>query len=118
MKTIKLKISPTPEQVATIGQYLEELTWLWNQVLANTLHNHCLDWYSWAEKLNVKAQKAKADLDNLKPQDKELVLGYYYAHGRERPRLTTEKAKKMVAKFEILESWEPFDFDGIVRCPL
>ncbi|MFM2430331.1 MAG: hypothetical protein RLZZ511_1544 [Cyanobacteriota bacterium] len=118
MKTIKLKILPTPEQVQTIEQYLSELTWLWNRVLANTLHNYCLNWYAWSEKKQREVEQAKADLQNLKPQDLELVLGYYYPRDGDRPKLTTDKARKLIKKFEIFESWEPFDFDEIIRCPL
>jgi transposase len=48
MKTIKIKIQISKEQESLFNQYAEELKWLWNLVLSNQLHNHCLDWYAWA----------------------------------------------------------------------
>jgi hypothetical protein len=50
MKTVKIKVKLTSEQIIKYNQSLEELTWLWNKLLANQLHNHCLTWYKWADK--------------------------------------------------------------------
>jgi hypothetical protein len=52
------------------------LTWLWNQVLKNTLHNHCIDWYKWAEKLIImvlegvfKPPKSKSNWRDFKKEE-------------------------------------------------
>ena len=49
MKTIKVKVQPTPETLIKYEKICKELEWLWNYVRAVALHNHCLEWYEWAE---------------------------------------------------------------------
>lgn len=63
MKTIKIKIKLSSEQVAVCDRYLDELTWLWNLALSNQLHNHCVDWYAWAAKRSADLTKATEKLD-------------------------------------------------------
>jgi hypothetical protein len=50
MKTVKIKVRPTPDSLALIPGYLKELEWLWNKCRHVALHNHCLEWYKNAEK--------------------------------------------------------------------
>lgn len=61
MKTVKIKVAPTPESLALIPDYLKELEWLWNKCRAVALHNQCLDWYRWAAKGNK--DRAPVDLE-------------------------------------------------------
>ena len=53
MKTIKVKVQPTPETLIKYEKICRELEWLWNYARAVALHNHCLEWYAWAEKKGV-----------------------------------------------------------------
>jgi len=115
MKTIKIKISLTDGQVSLCDHYLEELTWLWNLVLANQLHNHCVAWYKWADKLGSDLQKASEKLEKLPPAQQTTVKKYY--GDRVKPKLS-KKDQELVAKFEIFSRWSPFTLEGITPTPL
>jgi transposase len=117
MKTIKIKINLLPDQVTLFNQYISELEWLWNKVLSNQLHNHCITWYSWAEKQQNKLDKATENLAKLKPEQQEIVRNYYAVNSALKPKLS-EANKKLVAKFEIFSKWSPFSLDGIIKTPL
>lgn len=115
MKTIKIKLNLSDNQTQLCDRYLEELTWLWNQVLANQLNNHCVYWYIWAGKLSADLAKVNEKLDKLKPEQQELVRNYYRSN--DKPKLS-KKEQELVAKFEIFSRWSPFDLDGIMPVPL
>ena len=115
MKTIKIKVSLTTEQIQQCDRYLEEMTWLWNQVLANQLNNHCVYWYTWAGKLNADLSKATEKLEKLKPEQRTLIRDYY--RSIDKPKLT-KKEQELVAKFDIFSRWLPFDLDGVIPVPL
>ncbi|MGM3308896.1 zinc ribbon domain-containing protein [Anabaena sp. WFMT] len=118
MKTIKIKILLTQDQITLFNQYTNELEWLWNTALSNQLHNHCINWYSWAEKLQADLTKATETLTKLKPEQQQLVRNFYnHKHGEKQPKLS-EANKKLVAKFEIFTRWLPFDLEGITKVPL
>ncbi|MFM6008783.1 MAG: hypothetical protein ACKPB7_36940, partial [Sphaerospermopsis kisseleviana] len=117
MKTIKIKINLLPDQVALFNQYISELEWLWNKVLSNQLHNHCVTWYSWAENLHHTLDTAAENLAKLKPGQQEIVRNYYGVNPALKSKLS-EADKKLVAKFEIFSKWSPFSFDGIIKTPL
>lgn len=115
MKTIKIKIKLTADQVQLCDRYLEELTWLWNLTLSNQLHNHCVTWYAWAAKLSADLDKATEKLDKLKPEQQQLVEDYYRT--KDKPKLT-KKEQELVAKFDIFARWSPFSLEGIIPVPL
>lgn len=115
MKTIKIKISLTREQETTFNQYTSELDWLWNTVLSNQLHNHCISWYNWMSKVKSDLDKVDKDLDKLKPEKQELVRNYYKGI---RPSKLSDSDKKLVAKFDIYSRWSNFSLDGITPVPL
>ncbi|HLP88413.1 MAG TPA: transposase [Nostocaceae cyanobacterium] len=118
MKTIKIKVQPTQEQIDKFDQYIKELEWLWNVALSNQLHNHCVTWYDWAEKRQNELKKAAENLAKLKPEKQELVKNFYsHKYGEKQPKLS-DADKKLVAKFEIFNRWLPFDLDGIIKTPL
>lgn len=54
MKTAKIKVALSNDAIASVNQLLDEQSWIWNQALKVARHNHCLTWYSWAEKLSKK----------------------------------------------------------------
>jgi transposase len=115
MKTIKIKVKLLAEQAQSCDRYLEELTWLWNQVLANQLHNHCITWYNWAGKLSADLAKATEKLEKLKPEQQQLVRNYY--RSKDKPKLN-KKEQELVAKFDIFSRWLPFDLENIIPVPL
>lgn len=106
MKTIKIKVQLTPEQIQKYNGFLEELTWLWNKLLANQLYNHCLTWYEWADK---KSDQISAALqDKLEQQQENLSL----------KKPATKKRKKSKVDNNILDGFSPFDLTDIIKCPL
>ena len=115
MKTIKIKVNLSPDQIVLCDRYLEELTWLWNQVLANQLNNHCVTWYNWAGKLSADLAKATEKLESLKPEQQDVVESYY--RSKDKPKLN-KKEQELVAKFDIFSRWSPFSLDGIIPVPL
>lgn len=54
MKTIKYKVIPTPEQVATFDRITYMLSQVWNACHTVALHNQALKWYRWAQKHGKK----------------------------------------------------------------
>jgi hypothetical protein len=115
MKTIKIKVKLTPSQIESCDKYLEELSWLWNLVLANQLHNHCIRWYEWAAKLSAELAKTNEKLEKLKPEQQQLIRDYY--NSTTKPKLS-KKDQELVNKFNILSRWNPFDLEGIIPVPL
>jgi transposase len=53
VKTVKIAVKLTEEQEKGFEVYRKELTWVWNFALSTELHNHCIAWYSWAEKFEA-----------------------------------------------------------------
>jgi transposase len=69
MKTVKIKVTLTPESEHLIAGWLKELEWLWNQARRVALHNHCLEWYGWAAK-KAKDKEGEfygVDLEGITP---------------------------------------------------
>lgn len=116
MKTIKIKIQPTADQVSTFDNLLRESEWLWNKVLSNQLHNHCVTWYDWASKLQANLEKLQDAFNNLKPEKQELVQKYYTLN-TDKPRLN-ESDRKLVEKFSLWSRWNKFDLAGIIPTPV
>ncbi|GAB1539106.1 hypothetical protein NUACC21_17710 [Scytonema sp. NUACC21] len=106
MKTIKIKVQLTPEQIQKYNQFLEELTWLWNKLLANQLYNHCLTWYDWAQK---KSQQISEAFQSRAEHEKENSTS---------TKSTKSKRKKSKLDTSILDEFAPFDLNGIIKCPL
>lgn len=116
MKTIKAKIVLTSAQTQIFDQFISESEWIWNKVLSNTLHNHCVIWYDWAAKQQKNLEKLQNDFDKLKPEKQELVRNYY--------QLNTSKSKlnesdrTLIAKFSLWSRWSKYDLEGIIPVPL
>ncbi|MFM6135739.1 MAG: zinc ribbon domain-containing protein [Sphaerospermopsis kisseleviana] len=116
MKTIKIKIFPTPEQVATFDNLLKESEWLWNKVLSNQLHNHCVTWYDWANKQQVVLEKLEEAFNKLKPEKQQLVKQFYLLNS-DKPKLS-DSDRKLVEKFSLWSRWNSFDLTGIIPTPV
>lgn len=115
MKTIKIKVKLTPNQIESCDKYLEELSWVWNLILANQLHNHCIYWYEWATELSIKLAKTNEKLEKLKPEQQQLIKSYY--NSTTKPKLS-KKDQELVNKYNILSRWSPFSLEGIIPVPL
>lgn len=106
MKTVKIKVKLTQEQILKYNQFLEELTWLWNKLLANQLYNHCLTWYDWAEN---KSKQISAALQVKLEQKKENTTLI---------KSTKNKRKNLPVNISILDEFSPFDLTSIIKCSL
>lgn len=105
MKTVKIKFKLTSEQIIKYDQFLEELTRLWNKLLANQLDNHCLTWYKWADKKSKEISEA---------------LGVKIEQEKINNSTNSSKNKRKKSKLDIniVNELSPFDLTGIIKCPL
>ena len=117
MKTIKTKVKLTEAQIQTFDTLLKESEWLWNKILSNELHNHCVKWYKWAAKKQDILHKLDKDFKQLKPEKQEIVRNYYLLNNKNKPRLS-DSDKKLVDKFNLWSRWNSFDLTGIIPTPL
>lgn len=117
MKTTKVKINLSESQIQIFDNLLKESEWLWNKVLANQLHSHCIIWYDWATKLQITLQKLDTDFDKLKPEKQQLIKDYYKLNSPDKPRLN-ENDRKLVEKFSLWSRWNNFDLTGIIPTPV
>jgi hypothetical protein len=118
MKTIKIKVQLADAQIQAFDNLIKESEWLWNKVLANQLHNHCVTWYDWASKLQANLEKLNADFEKLKPEKQLLVKNYYLLNNPDKPNRLSESDRKLVDKFSLLSRWNSFDLAGIIPTPV